>query len=438
MLLSEGLGARLRDARLAMGLTQTQAAEGIITGAFLSLIESGQRTPSPKVAAALAARLRLHLDEEPPQTAEAVAVLGVEVALRLGDRDSASEQLQRIPATSPKRWLYEGLIAEQCGDFDAALRFLDAAANSPGLPGDVRLRAKVALCRCSRDAGDLFRSIEIGERTLSEIHSDPKADPDVVAELRATLSGTYCETGDLHRAHELTAGWHDVGENDAWTLAMRRWSRSMVLQTAGEFAEARALAFEALEFLKSLDRPRATALLRDTAAWIAMQSPTFDVAEVDFMLRSSERVFRDTHAPLDLAVTLSSRAELAVRTNDLKTAVAVIEEALQLSETEDSGRRARLSAIAAQVYAAAGQVNQAMQLLRVARELLENAGAKRSAATTWRHMAQTYEDLGELDLTVACLKAATDLLGLQPPLQTPVEREVVATSAPPVTEAAKQ
>ncbi len=432
MLITEGLGVRLRDARLALGLTQTQAAEGIVTGAFLSLIESGQRTPSPKVAAALAARLRVSLSEPTLADPVAAAVVAVQVALRLGDIETAESQLQGLSAHSPDRWLYEGLIAEQRGDLQLALKLLGSAADATALDSRQRLRAKVALCRCSRDAGDLFRSVEVGERTLAEASADPSADATLIAELRGTLAGTYCETGDLFRAHELTDSWRDSNESDAWTRATRRWARSMVLQTAGEYAEARVLVFEALDILESLDRPRATALLTDTAAWIAMQSATFDVAEVDFMLRDSERAFRATHAPLDLAVTLSSRAELAVRTNDAQGAVALIEEALHLSDGDDAGRRARLSAIAAQVYAAAGQVNRSMQLLLATRELLEDAGAKRSAAATWRHMAQTYEDLGELDLTVACLKAATDLLGLQPPLQTPVEAVVATVPVEPV------
>lgn len=428
--MQQNIGTRLRDARIALGLTQAQAAEGIVTGAFLSLIESGHRMPSPKVAAALAARLRVPLAELTPSDPVAAAAVAVQVALRLGDVTTAETLLQNLSVHSPERWLYEGLIAEQRGDLQGALHLLGSAADSAGLDSRLRLRAKVALCRCSRDAGDLFRSVEVGERALADASADPSADPSLLAELRGTLAGTYCETGDLIRAHELTDSWREPDESDAWTRATRRWARSMVLLTAGEYAEARALAFEALDILETLDRPRATALLQDTAAWITMQSQTFDVAEVDFMLRDSERTFRETHAPLDLAVTLSSRAELAVRVNDMQTAVAVIEEAMKLSAPEDAGRRARITAVAAQVYAAAGQSNHAMQLLSAARELLEEAGAKRSAAATWRHMAQTYEDLGALDLTVACLKAATDLLGLQPPLQTPIEREVHAASEP--------
>jgi len=415
---SERLGTRLRDARLALGLTQTQAAEGIVTGAFLSLIESGQRTPSPKVAEALAARLRIPLDaEETPQDAMTATAVGVEVALRLGDWQAALVHLDSLPPAAPERWFYAGLIAEQQADFPEALRLLDAAASSPATAPSLRLRAKVFLCRCSRSAGDLMRSVEIGERALADIHADPHADPDVEAELRATLAGTYCETGDLFRALELTE-LPARAQQDPWSMATQRWSRAMVLQTAGEFAEARALAFEALAILRTMDRPRSAAQLQNTAAWIAMQTPHFEVSEIDRMLRDSEQVFRQTHSPMDLSLALSSRAELAIRRGDRVTALACIEEALVLADSEDTGHRARITASAAQIYAAAGDRNESMRRLLVARDLLEGSGAKRSAAETWRQMAQTYEELGELDLTVECFKAATELLGLQPMLQT--------------------
>lgn len=421
---TEHLGTRLRDARLALGLTQMQAAEGIITGAFLSLIESGQRTPSPKVAAALAARLRLSLDpKESPEDAMTAAAVGVEVALRLGDWQTAEEHLAFLPSESPERWFYQGLIAEQRGDFIEALRLLGAASDSPASTPALGLRAKLFLCRCSRAAGDLMRSIVVGERALADVHADPHADPDIEAELRATLAGTYCETGDLLRALELTEA-KIRPEQDPWSTATQKWARAMVLQTSGDFAEARALAFEALEILRKMDRPRSEALLQNTVAWIAMQTSVFEAAEVDRMLRESEVVFRETHSPIDLSLALSSRAEFAIRCGDRATALSCIEEALVLSDGGDTGHRARVTASAAQIYAAAGNRNESMRCLLIARELLEGSGAKRSAAETWRQMAQTYEELGEMDLTVACLKAATDLLGLQPMLQTRIHTQL--------------
>jgi len=52
----QDFGARLRKARRDHGISQHDASNGIVTASFLSLIESGKRVPSPKVAAALAAK----------------------------------------------------------------------------------------------------------------------------------------------------------------------------------------------------------------------------------------------------------------------------------------------------------------------------------------------------------------------------------------------
>ena len=415
MSMPQDLGPRLRDARIALGLTQTQAAEGIVSGSFLSLIESGQRTPSPQVAAALAARLRVPIALE--EDSERAMAAQIEVALRLGDWHAADEYLGSLMPESPEAWYFRGLVAEQRGDLREAVSDLNAAAIAASASPDLKLRSLVALCRCSRIAGDLFRSIEVGERAMALADSNLLSDELVVGELRATLSGAYCETGDLLRARELTVPRPSDSEGDPWQRATRLWARAMVLQTAGESAEARAVIFEALDLLRSLDRPRTTARLQNTAAWIAMQTEDFDTQELDALLRGAESSFRTNHAPIDLAMTLSSRAELAIRSGEPWRAKGFIVEALELAASGNNGYRARITALAAQIYTALGESDYAMRLLLQARQLLEEGGANRSAAATWRQLAHTYEQLGQLDLVVACLKAATDLLGLQPSLQ---------------------
>ena len=420
----QDLGARLRDARIALGLTQTQAADGIVSGSFLSLIESGQRTPSPQVASALAARLRVPLTLE--DDSERALAAQIEVALRLGDWHAADEYLASLTPESPEAWFFRGLVAEQRGDLGEAVADLNAAAIAASASADLRLRALVALCRCSRIAGDLFRSIEVGERAMAMADSDLHSDELVVGELRATLSGAYCETGDLLRARELTVARPTDTDGDPWHRATRLWARAMVLQTSGEFAEARAVVFEALELLRSLDRPRTTARLQNTAAWIAMQTQDYDSQELDQLLRGAESAFRTGNSPIDLATTLSSRAELAIRNGEPWRAREFISEALELSGAGNNGYHARITALGAQIYAALGESDRAMHLLLQARQLLEESGANRSAAATWRQLAHTYEQLGQLDLVVACLKAATDLLGLQPSLQ--VETPISTTT----------
>ena len=51
------LGGRLRAARQALGLTQSEVAEEVMSVAYLSRIESGHRQPTALALEALAARL---------------------------------------------------------------------------------------------------------------------------------------------------------------------------------------------------------------------------------------------------------------------------------------------------------------------------------------------------------------------------------------------
>ena len=57
------LGTRLRDARLAAGLTQAEIATGVLSTAHMSRIEGGLRRPSPELLEILADRLGLSLEE---------------------------------------------------------------------------------------------------------------------------------------------------------------------------------------------------------------------------------------------------------------------------------------------------------------------------------------------------------------------------------------
>src|SRR3954453_12138500 len=56
------LGARIKAARVAAGLTQPVLADSDVSVAYLSRIESGQRRPSPELLASLAQRLGVTLD----------------------------------------------------------------------------------------------------------------------------------------------------------------------------------------------------------------------------------------------------------------------------------------------------------------------------------------------------------------------------------------
>ena len=57
------LGRRLRNARVAAGLTQTELAAGDASTAYISRIEADQRRPDLKLLGLLASRLATTVDE---------------------------------------------------------------------------------------------------------------------------------------------------------------------------------------------------------------------------------------------------------------------------------------------------------------------------------------------------------------------------------------
>lgn len=56
------LGTRIRDARLLSGLTQQELTAGMVTSAFISRIEAGDRRPSAELLMAMATRLRVDVE----------------------------------------------------------------------------------------------------------------------------------------------------------------------------------------------------------------------------------------------------------------------------------------------------------------------------------------------------------------------------------------
>lgn len=397
---------------MALGLSQPAIASGIVAVEEIPLIEAGIRGADQRVAAALCERVGIPLDpSQPVLDVEHAAATEIEAALRRGEWRVCQESLPVINADAPQRWLYAALMVERQGDFAGALQLLESVLASPA-ELSFRLRAAVAICRCSRNVGNLLRSLEVAEDALDSHQADPAVDFELVSELRATLAGTYCETGDLVRALDLSSPDPLDVRRSPWSIATQRWSRAMVLQSTGQFAEAVTAAFEALDILQSLNQPRTATRMQNIAAWIVMQTPGFDVALVDRLLRSAEETFRDEQAPVELAFVLTSRAELAARDGDALEAASCAGEAVALATGEDVGFRARIMAAAAHVYASIGDVDTAMRHLLTARELLEGSGARRSAAGTWQQMAATYAAMGQEDLRLACLRAAMDLLDL--------------------------
>src|SRR5690606_20908487 len=101
------------------------------------------------------------------------------------------------------------------------------------------------------EAGDLSRSVELGEALLRELEAGGVAGTDEHLRLAATVLWTYYERGDLlfatHRASELI----ELAEKQGTARGRGSiyWNAALVAEGRGDFAEARSLTERALAYL---------------------------------------------------------------------------------------------------------------------------------------------------------------------------------------------
>ena len=206
------IGDRVRGLRLNRRMSQAQLAGPDLSDSYVSLIESGKRTPTPVVARLLAERLGCTTE---------FLLHGIEPRQRidteLGLRHAELELYHGDPAVAADRF---GEIVKAAGEDNAMLaaqaRFGRARAlEAQGRVGQAveayeRLRREaaahperladlpltVALCRCYQRAGDRLRARDLGGHALDQADRLGIIEGELAVELALALVET--ESGLLY------------------------------------------------------------------------------------------------------------------------------------------------------------------------------------------------------------------------------------------------
>lgn len=155
-----GLGARIRDARRAAGLSQAELGEPQFSGSYISHIEKGRRTPTVEVLEHIARRLAIPVWQlDPRQSDES---LDVELAARTGAARLAHFDKTPVPglelATSAsnlahqlgrlsRAWEADLLCADfltMLGRYDESAQLAMKLARSPIVAAHPQLRAQAS------------------------------------------------------------------------------------------------------------------------------------------------------------------------------------------------------------------------------------------------------------------------------------------------------
>jgi tetratricopeptide (TPR) repeat protein len=426
---SESIGERVRALRVQRGLSQEQLAGPGLSPSYVSLIESGRRTPAEPALVALAAALGTTVDylrhgasSGPPRQAELDLRLA-EVALASGAYGAAEQRFRsQVAVTDPviRRAAQEGLAQalEAQGRLEQAIALYEALRERDDPGGEGWIRTTIALIRCYREAGDLGRSADLGERALDRLAALGLGASDLHVQLGASVAFTAYERGDLVRARHLID--RVMQQADALGSARAQgsalWNAAVISAERGEVGTALELSEQALRLFHEQSRSRSTARLRNSYAELLLRTEPPQPERALALLESARSDLAEVGTITDLAYCETEIARAHLMLGDPSAAVEAARQALHhLPAAEERLERGRALVVLADAWLVAGDGEAAEAAYQEAAANLSAAGAGRQAARVWRQLADHLERRGDVAGALAALKAASDAVGVRAP-----------------------
>jgi transcriptional regulator with XRE-family HTH domain len=435
------VGERVRDLRLTRRLSQAQLAGHDLSDSYISLIESGKRTPTPAVLRLLAERLDCtpeYLSDgiEPEQRAHlevrerhaSLALLSGDPRAALLGFDEVIERSDDPELTARTRW-GRACALEDLGRIEAAIGVLESLreqaerepARSSWLP------PVISLARCYHAAGDLGQAISLGERALNRLRGLGLTVGRECAEVGRVLLLAYVDRADPERAHELGRGLLAGSDPDVGSIAAAYRQASTSALNEGLVGDAlyladQAIAAQALDVrLRAharLQMAGARALLRGTAPYGLGTGEWNSAQEALDLLRACAPSLAGT----DAAECAVETARALVLLGEFQQAIDTAEEALTglraAAATEPATQvrtleivRARL--VIAQAWLAQGDTSATATILQSAAGDLHGIRPGRSTAHAFRELGDLCEAVGDSAGATAAYRRALESAGLR-------------------------
>jgi len=424
-----GLGERVLERRLALGLSQRELAGPEMSPSYVSLIESGKRVPTHELLEVLARRLETTPDDLVPPDPRQRSVERIEldlrwakIAVKAGNAESAEKYARAVlgDQNCTERQRHEALMtlaeaAEVRGDLDAAIDVLEPLISELDSDKTRELwrSCQVMLCRCYKDVGDLAHAIDLGERALAS-HGE-LSDEQIM--LVVSVGHAYLLRGDLKRAGRLLSSTLErlevVGTHRNQGAVL--WNASLVAQAEGRFDDAVQLSSRALALYGESDAIRNLGRLRVTYASVLRDQSRESVPQAQEQLRRAQREFELEGTVIERARCLSELARCALDTDDVAAARDYVMEAVKVVADGPRIERSIVELVRGHVLVRCGETEAGLRAARDAARALEAEGiAPRDAADAWREVAELAKATNRAELMVEALEHAVDVLGVRP------------------------
>ncbi|MFI0480570.1 helix-turn-helix domain-containing protein [Actinomadura sp. 9N215] len=462
------VGERVRNLRLTRRLSQAQLAGHDLSDSYISLIESGKRTPTPTVLRMLAERLGCtpeYLAEgvEPEQRAHLeVRERHAHLALLRGDPVTAEAGFDEVIArsddpdlTSRARWGRARALEELGRTDDAIAHFEELREQAERDPGRASwLPPVIALARCYHAVGDLGQAVALGERAVERLNQLGLGVGEEYTEVGRILLLAYVDRSDPARAHELgrrllnPKGAADEPTSvhyqrasmralDEGTIGDSLYFADQALAARGDTGPAQSRARLSLAAAKALLRgvmpfssPSTSNPVPAAAGEYGFERPRPEgspeaAQEALELLEGTTELDGDESTESTIA-----RARALVLVGDLDDAIAALEQFLDTglalaapSRTAlvpppgtDVAARTQKSVLARLVLARArvaqGDPTAARVVLGAASEQLATLSAGRPAAHLFRELGELYELVQDAEAAAVAYRQALEAAGL--------------------------
>ncbi|GAA3698061.1 hypothetical protein GCM10022224_075110 [Nonomuraea antimicrobica] len=427
MTTSDLVGLRIKTVRRQRGLSQAQLAHPELSDSYVSLIESGKRTPTPAVLELLAQKLDCSLSYlingvTAEQMEDIELALGyARLALENGEVQEArtryAELLQNNNLTGLTRLRQDAefglaLSTEACGDLDETISILLRLRNEELAP-ERGIEIAMVLCRAYRESERLTEAVEVGEAMLMGSARQPWTDQ--LVELAATLLGAYILRGDLLRARQFAAELLNAADalGTPRSIVAANWNASAVAHATGHTEEALSFAERAMAVQVETGQPRSVARMRLAMLQKRLRARPAEAGAIREVLRAAAEELEQTSTSiLDRARVHIELAYAEYMAGDYDKAIqhAVIGRNRLPAYGYVLGAEAKL--LLGTVYGAVGRFDEAAGHVASVRDWLAPLPDSRRSASTWYATAETMESLGDSDGAVESYQRALACAGL--------------------------
>jgi len=404
---------RVREARLAAGMSQTALAGGAFSPSYISLIEAGHRDPTDSALAVLAQRLGStleylkHGEDGPNESRTRLELSFARLDLASGDVDAARRRIETLDldvVTATLRVEALETLArchELLGDLEAAVAVLEPLLTEERAHGHHLEAARLAnaLVVSYLEGGDLHRSVEVGEGGLADLVAANLEGTDEHLRLGSTVLWAYVERGDLlyatHRAAELIRLAESFGSPRGRGSVY--WNAALVAEERHDYVLAQQYTERALALLSEGEPDRDLTRLRLNYAWLLLRS---EPPEPRAALSQIELAARD----LEVAGSVVELAAMDVETSRAHLLLGdpmLAEESARkgLARLGDGPRleAAEAHLVLGDALHALGSDREASAAYQWAADTLGMMSASRHSAAAWRDLGDRYRTTGDMD-----------------------------------------